>query len=136
MFGFLHPSTPRYPSVREALVASGLPAAGNPATVAVVNHHGSYVGRHVNFFRAFDPTTPTARTSRIQAYADLDGHAELVLGSGHVEREGQVVVYGRQAAEGPTPARWKADRAVHADDERFVNRNAELARLATLQASP
>jgi hypothetical protein len=132
MFEFLHRSAPRHPSVREALVASGVPTAANPAAVAVLNHAGSYVGRHVNFFRAFDPSTPAARTSHIQTYADLDGHAELVLGSGHVEREGQVVVYGRQAAEGPTPSRWKADRATHADDERFVNRNAELARLAAL----
>jgi hypothetical protein len=130
MFHFLHRSATRYPSIREALVAAGVPSAADPAVLSVLKHQGSYVGRHVSYFRAFDPTSPTARAKHIQSYADLDAHAELVLGSGHVEREGLVVVNGRRTAEGQTPSRWKADRAVHADDERFVNRNAELARLA------
>jgi hypothetical protein len=130
MFDFLHRSATHYPSIREALVTAGVPSAADPAVLSVLKHQGSYVGRQVNFFRAFDPTSLTARTKHIQTYADLDANAELVLGSGHVEREGLVVVNGRKTAEGPTPLRWKADRAIHADDERFVNRNAELAKLA------
>ena len=127
MFEFLHRSPARYPTIREALASAGVPSAADPAALAVLKQHGSYAGRRVEYFRAFDPAGAQARSIRVQAFGDLDAHAELVLGSGHVEREGLVMLNDRHAAEGPTPFRHRADRAIHADDERFVNRNAELA---------
>jgi hypothetical protein len=109
----------RYPTIREALVESGLAAAGDPKRVAVLENHGQYAGRRVNFFRAFE-----------------SGHRDLVLGSGHVEHEGTVVVDSRPAPEGATPTRELANRAMHVDDERLVFWDAARARLseATLSA--
>jgi hypothetical protein len=128
MFKFLNRSAPRYPTIREALAKSGVRSAVDPAALTVVKQQGSYAGRHVNYFRAFDPTSAGARTNHIQSFSDLDAHRDLILGSGHVESEGLVMVNGRSELEGATPSRSNADRGIHADDERFVNRNAELAR--------
>src|SRR6266540_331695 len=74
MFNFFNRSETRYPTIRQALFTSGLSMAADPTRVAVVEKHGQYVGRRVNFFRAFEP-----------------GHQDLLLGSGHVEHEGLVV---------------------------------------------
>ena len=109
--------------------------AADPAAPAVLKQAGSYAGRRVDYFRAFDPARATAGSIRVHAFGDLDAHRELVLGSGHVEREGLVMVNGQHAVEGPTPARHLADRAIHADDERFVDRNAELAMTAAARQS-
>jgi hypothetical protein len=137
MFDFLHRSPPRYPTIHEALTSAGVAAAAKPGVLTVIKQPGSYAGRRVSYFRAFDPTRAAAQAVRVHAFSDLDAHRDLVLGSGHVEREGLVMVNGAHAEEGPTPPRHRADRAVHADDERFVNRNAELALTAAArQADP
>jgi len=119
MFNFFSRSEARYPTIRQALVNSGLSAAGDPNSIAVLEKHGQYVGRRVNFFRAFKP-----------------GHPDQLLGSGHVEHEGMVVVDSRPAPEGAVPARELADRASHADDERLVFWDADRAKSseATLSA--
>jgi hypothetical protein len=119
MFNFFNRSQRRYPTIRQALVHAGLSAAGDPARIAVFEKNGQYAGRRVNFFSAFEP-----------------GHQDLTLRSGHVEREGMVVVDNRMGPEGPTPDRHPADRAVHADDERLVFWDASAARSseATLSA--
>jgi hypothetical protein len=103
MFNFFNRSETRYPTIRQALLNSGLSTAADPSKVAVVEKYGRYVGRRVNFFRAFAP-----------------GHQDLLLGSGHVEHEGMVVVDSRPQPEGAVPAREPANRASHADDERLV----------------
>ena len=110
MFNFFNRPQRRYPTIRQALVQAGLSGAGNPARVAVIEKHGQYAGRRVNFFRAFEP-----------------GHQDLLLGSGHVEREGMVVVDSRLEPEGETPVRKPANRADHADDERLVFWDADAA---------
>jgi hypothetical protein len=110
MFNFFSRHPTRYPSIREALVQSGVAAAGDPSQVAVVEKRGKYSDRGVNFFRAFAP-----------------GHEDIVLGSGHVEHEGLVMVDLRRPPEGAVPARELADRALHADDERLVFWDARLA---------
>jgi hypothetical protein len=118
MFNLFNRS-PRYPTIRQALVQAGLSAAGDPTRVAVHEKHGQYAGRRVNFFRAFEP-----------------GHQDLLLGSGHVEREGVVVVNSLQETEVTAPAREPANRAHHVDDERLVFWDAAVARSseATLSA--
>ena len=73
--------------------------------------YGTYVGRRVKFFRALD--------------AERSG---VLLGSGHVEPNGAVVVSLRQSPEGPAPLRFLADRAPHTDDERLVFWDASTAR--------
>jgi hypothetical protein len=113
MFRVFNRSQPRYPSIREALVHSGLSAAGDPTQVAVVEKHGQYAGRQVTFFRAVEP-----------------GHQDQLLGSGHVEPGGQVVINSRPEPEGAAPTRQPANRAVHADDERLVFWDPAAARSA------
>ncbi len=119
MFNFFNRSQRRYPTIRQALVQAGLSAAGDPTRVAVLAKHGQYAGRRVNFFHAFEP-----------------GHQDLLLGSGHVEREGVVVVNSRPETEVTAPAREPANRADHVDDERLVFWDAVAARSseATLSA--
>jgi hypothetical protein len=113
MLNLFNRSQPRYPTIRQTLVETGLAAAGDPARVAVRENHGQYAGRHVNFFRAFEPE-----------------HKDVVLASGHVEREGLVVVDSRSEPEGVTLVREPANRADHADDERLVFWDAAAARAA------
>ena len=107
VFNFLHRSAPRYPTIRQTLVNAGLLSSTDPDALTVLERHGSYSGRRVNFFRAFNPTHATAGAIRIQAFADLDGHRELVLGSGHVEQQGMVVEaqrYRRRQEEATSPS--------------------------------
>jgi hypothetical protein len=119
MLNFFNRSQRRSPTIRQALVQSGLAEAGDPTRVALLEKHGNYAGRRVNFFQAFAP-----------------GHQDLVLGSGHVEHDGAVVVDNQPAREGAVPVREPANRATHADDERLVFWDADTARSseATLSA--
>ena len=128
MFNFLHRSAPRYPTIRQTLINAGLLSATDSAALTVLERHGSYSGRRVNFFRAFNPTQATAGAIRIRAFADLDAHRELVLGSGHVEHEGMVVLTSQPEQDHAVPIREPADRGAHADDERFVFWDAEASR--------
>jgi hypothetical protein len=111
--------SPRYPTIREALVQAGLTAAVDPAQITLLETRGVYSGRKVNFFRAFEAA-----------------HRGVLVVSGHVEREGAVVVDTWPAAERQVPSRTSADRAAHADDERLVFWDADAARSseATLSA--
>jgi hypothetical protein len=128
MLSFLRRSAPRYPTIRQALAQAGLSSATNPAMLGVVERHGSYSGRQVNFFRAFDPSHAEAQKIQVHDFGDLDAHQDLVLGSGHLERDGMVVVNRQAGADIPAPTRQPADRAAHADDERLVFWDAEFAR--------
>jgi len=120
MFNLFKKSPSRYPTIRQALVQSGLSTAGDPQRVVVHEHHGRYSGRDVNFFRAFEP-----------------GHTDVLLGSGHVERDGMVVVDIRGQVEGAVPLRELANRASHADDERLVFWDALRARTSeTILSAP
>ena len=110
MFKLFYRSQRRYRTIREALVQSGLSAAGDPNRLTVLEKHGQYSGRRVNFFRAFEP-----------------GHQDVLLRTGHVEREGLVVVDSPQQPEGAAPARELANRTTHADDERLVFWDAQKA---------
>jgi hypothetical protein len=117
---FLRRSAPRYLTIRQTLALAGVPSAAEAAGLTVLERMGNYSGRRVNFFRAFDPTRAAARAIQVHVFRDLDSHQDLVLGSGHVEHEGLVMLDGRPEAERAAPTREPADRTVHADDERFV----------------
>ena len=103
MFNPFKRSQPRSPTIRQVLVQSGLSTAANPEQVVVHEQNGRYSGRQVNFFRVFEP-----------------GSKDLLLRSGHVERDGMIVLDRRPEAEGAVPVREPANRAKHADDERLV----------------
>lgn len=123
MFGFFRGSGAHRPSdrVRQALAQAGR-APGVPAdAIEVLEMGGTYSGRQVTYFRAFDRASVTQRGVKIRGFADLDAHPDLVLGAGHVEKDGAVVLTGAPGASATLPqTRERADRAGHADDERFV----------------
>jgi len=118
MFNFFNRPKSRYPTIRQALVEAGLSAAGDSARIAVLEKHGQYAGRQVNFFRAFEP-----------------GHEDRLLGSGHVEREGMVIVDSVSEAEGATPVRQPANSADHVDDEHLIFWDADAAKSSVARLS-
>ncbi len=135
MFPFRHRSTPCYPTIRQALAADGLTSATDATKLSVLERRGPYSGRPVTFFRAFDPSQAATRAIEVRAFRDLDAHPDLVLGSGHVEREGHVVVAGGPKQGLATPTRQPADRADHPGDEQLVFWNAEKARSSVAHLS-
>ncbi len=124
MFGFGRKSSQRSPSaaIFRALESDGLPPGVDSAsTLGVVESRGKYSGRRVTYIRVFDPAAAAERELEVRAFEDLDGHPDLVLRAGHVEKDGTVVITWRAPAlDAATPVRERADRADHAGDERFV----------------
>ena len=126
MFDFLRGSGMRSPSaaILRALEADSLPPGTVVSTLGVVQSRGTYSGRKVTYIRVFDPKRAVAQGVDVltqHGYQDLNAHPDLVLRAGFIERDGRVVLYARPpgpAAE--APPREPADRAAHADDERFV----------------
>ncbi len=124
MFAFMRGSSPRSPStaVRHALEQDGLlPAMDAPPALSVVESRGRYAGRRVRYIRVFDPARTSERGLNIRAYKDLSAYPKLVLRTGHVEEDGGVVINRPvRSVDAAIPVRAPADRAAHADDERFV----------------
>jgi hypothetical protein len=100
------------------LLRAGIADAGDPTHVAVVEKHGNYSGRRVTFFRAFAP-----------------GHQDAELASGHVEREGTVIINRLPEQHSVAPPRQPANRADHTDDQRLVFWDAEAARTSEVALS-
>ena len=94
MFGFLHASSPRSPSeaICRAIGHDGLPPVGSPMRLSVVESRGRYLGRKVTFVRVFDSARAAQRALPVTCFHDLDSHPSLILWSGHVERDGTVVI--------------------------------------------
>ncbi len=123
MFNMFRRSQPGQPSAAlcQALLGEGLPPGMDPASLRVAVQRGSYSGRSVKYFRVFDAIRVTERALEVRSYADLDSHPDLVLGSGHFEADGAVVLSKRDhPSMTPSSARTQADRSVHGDDEQFV----------------
>jgi hypothetical protein len=70
----------------------------DPATLHVVDQRGSYSGRPVTYFRVFDPVRLREQAFSVSSFRDLDAHAELIFGSGHVEQDGTVVLSRRSGS--------------------------------------
>ena len=112
-------------TIRTALAGDGLAPSTDPAAVQLLEQHGSYSGRKVSFFRVFDAAGAAERGIQLQSFADLDAHPELVLGAGHVENGGAVVLTGRSKRDSAAAStRQQADRRNHVDDERVVFPNS------------
>ena len=123
MFSLFRKSQPRQltAAMTQALVSDGLPPGMQLSTLSVVLQHGSYSGRRVSYFRIFDPIRVAERGLQVQAFTDLDAHPDLVLGSGHIEADGSIVLSKRQKRQvTDTPIRSEANRAAHTDDEQIV----------------
>ena len=130
---FLRGSGMHYPSAAmlSALEAGGMPSGTMVSTLGVVESPGKASGRKVTYFRVFDPKQAAARAVDVFTkftYQDLGNHLDLVLRSGFIERDGTIVLYARTASpDAVIPARQPADRAAHADDEKFVSRGTAHA---------
>ena len=126
MFNFLRKPGMRRPSgaILRALAADGLPTGTDVSELGMVESGGRYAGRRVTYFRLFDPRRAAGRSVDVftrHSYEDLNGHLDLVLRSGFVERDGAVVVFSRTPPPAaPAAARAHADRADHTDYERHV----------------
>ena len=134
MFDFLHGPGMRRPSgaIRRALEADGLPPGTEIGTLGVVESPGTYAGREVTYFRVFDPQRAADRAVDVfttYTYQDLNAHLDLVLRAGFIEHDGTVVVFsGSPAPDAALRPRERADRAAHADDERYVFPDTDRAR--------
>ena len=124
MFGFFRRPAPRplTAAIQRAIEKDGMTeSVSNPSLLRMVESEGRYSDRKVTYFRVFDSTSPTQRSLDIRRYQDFDVFAGLILRSGHVERDGTVVLTRPvtvRAAD--TPIRAQADRTVHADDAHIV----------------
>jgi hypothetical protein len=118
--GMLRPSA----SILRALEAVRLPPGTDPANLGVLESRASYSGRKVTLIRIFDPKRAAMHSADVftnYTYADLDAHLDLILCSGHIEKDGTVVLSAQAASqEAQVLERQPADRAAHADDEKFV----------------
>jgi hypothetical protein len=92
-----------------------------PSTLSVVQQHGSYSGRRVSYFRAFDPIRVAERGLQVRHFNDLDRSPDLIIGSGHIEADGSIVLSKREKQHVPDgPIRSEANRFAHTDDEQIV----------------
>lgn len=62
------------------------------AALRMVNRRGKYADRDVTFFRVIDPEAVRLAGLDLHGFADLDGHQTLQLHTGHIERDGQIVL--------------------------------------------
>jgi hypothetical protein len=123
MFNLFRKSEAQHPTaaIVQAMTSDGLPSGTDPTRLSVLQQRGSYSGRKVSYFRVFDPVRVSERSVKVNEFGDLDTHPELVLGSGHVEQNGAVVLTRLGSAHSSGAfARSEAVRADHDDDQRFV----------------
>jgi hypothetical protein len=98
VFGFIRRPGARSPStaIRRAIEADGLPlGVDRPSALAVVERRSRHGRRPVTYIRIFEPAWAQALGVDVQLFDDLDAHPSLILKSGHVERDGQVVITAR-----------------------------------------
>ena len=123
MFGFLRrgPSPAASHAIQQALIQRGLPHGMSVGSLRVLTRQGNYSGRTVRFFTAFDEDQARQNGVVVRSFDDLAAHPQLVIGSGHVEHNGQVsLTHYESATTAPAPARANADRAGHGDDAHLV----------------
>ena len=115
MFGFIRKPGARSPStaIRRAIEADGLPlGVDRPSALAVVERHGRHERRSVTYIRIFEPAWAQALGVDVRGFDDLDAHPSLILKSGHIERDGAVVITARASeSESMPPASLGEDRA-------------------------
>ena len=109
MFGFLRrgPSPRTSLAIQQALVQQGLPFGMSVNRLRVLTRQGNYAGRSVRYFLAFDADQAAQGGLTPRTFKDLDTQPDLVVGSGHIERDGAISLTRRQpprAAPGAIPA--------------------------------
>lgn len=135
MFGLFRRSVPRplTDAIRLAIEKEGgTPAVSDPSRLRMVEVGGQYSDRKVTYFRVFDPCSPAQLMLEIRRYKDFDVFPGRILRSGHVERDGTVVLTkpGTRLAAQPA-VRTRAGRIVPS-----VEANAVEAETAILDKHP
>ena len=118
MFNFLRRSGPHEltATLRQALVNQGLPPGVDPSALSMVQQRGQYSGRSVGYFRVFSPAAAAQRGLQPRAFGDLDAHPELIVGAGHVEHGGAIVLKrGQTRHPAPALSGEQADLTRHGD---------------------
>jgi hypothetical protein len=124
MFGLFRKPAPRPLSeaIRRAIEKDGTTVpVSDPSQLRMVESGGRYSDRKVTYFRVFVPVLAAQQSLDVRQFNDLDQHQGLIVRSGHVERDGAVVLTRAvvvRAAE--RPSRSQADRTMHADDAHIV----------------
>jgi hypothetical protein len=140
MFEFFRRPAPRPLSeaIRRAIEKDGMtPSVSNPSRLRMVDVGGRYSDRKVTYFRIFDPTHAAQQTVDIRRYKEFDLFPGLILRSGHVERDGTVVLTRPVAVRvDGTPVRTRAGRIVpNSDAPVVVGANATSATPTAAEAS-
>jgi hypothetical protein len=124
MFGLFRRPAPRplTAAIRQAIQRDGhTPATFDPAQLRMVESSGSYSDRKVTYFRVFDPSSTAQRQLDVRRYQDFDVFLGLVVRSGHVEKDGTVVLTRPVVVRVPSTApRAHADRTRHTDGAHIV----------------
>jgi hypothetical protein len=124
MFGLFRRSAPRPLSdaIRVAIEKDIATApVTDPSQLRMVESVGRYSDRKVTYFRVFVPVLAAQQSLDVRGFKDLDQHQGLIVRSGHVERDGVVVLTRPVAVRAADrPNREHADRAMHADDAHIV----------------
>jgi len=95
LFGLFRRPAPRplTDAIRRAIEMDGLTQSGSTLTrLQMVESKGRYSNRKVTYFRVFDPTPAAQSSLELGRYQDFDVFSGRVLRSGHVERDGTVVL--------------------------------------------
>lgn len=138
MFGFFRrpASRPLSEPIQRAMQKDGLTqTTTDPSQLRMVESTGRYSDRKVNYFRVFLPDLAAQQSLDVRQFSDLDQSPGLILRSGHVEKDGTVVLTRPiivRAADGPR--RTNADRAMHTDDAHIVR--GETGASPNVVASP
>src|SRR5437667_10492689 len=91
-------------AIQQALVKQGLPFGMSADRLRVLTRHGNYSGRSVTYFRAFDADQAAQSGLAPRIFDDLHAHLDLVIGTGHVERDGGVALIRRDpSTKAPSP---------------------------------
>jgi hypothetical protein len=123
MFGFLRKGASPASSlaIQQALVKQGLPFGMSVDRLRVLTRQGHYAGRSVRYFLAYDAQQAAQSGLALRTFEELDAHPDLVVGSGHLERDGAMALTRREPSiTAPSPIRASADRTGHADDAHIV----------------
>ena len=119
MFSFLRRPSPR--PLTDAIMAAMSRDGQNGgrtdfSELRMVESSGRYSDRKVTYFRIFDPTSTAYRTSAVTRYKDFDVFPGLIVRSGHIEKDGTVVLSRAVVVHAPANAvRTRAGRLVPTD---------------------
>lgn len=116
MFDFMRRpgARPLTHAISRAISSDGHTASTTDLTsLQMVESNGRYSDRKVTYFRVFDPASAAQRSLDIKQYKDFDAFQGLIVRSGHVEKDGTVILTRPVVVRAADPeVRTRAGRAV------------------------